>query len=288
MEWQSNWTDPFQPYLKPFAPLIGDRRTWDAFRETVKGIIASGSVIAQRIAMSSPGLSLSKRGSERVLRMAKGESTQRSDLDAEHLTAHLRQVGIAQLKQEQEEEIWLVADGSDLCKPYAQAMPYLMQVKDEQGELVPGYRSLTVIGMTPGHRGILYQHLLSSEEPGFLSEPAEVQTMLTTVSQALAPLKASKQMTWIVDCGFDDVAVWRTIWEQQEQVVSRVYHRERQVQWQTEQGEWVGGTLEEAATRLKLRARVQTSMEVQRGKQARAKKQPVEVEVSACSCATQL
>jgi hypothetical protein len=52
-----------------------------------------------------------------------------------------------------------------------------------------------------------YQHLLSSEEPGFLSEPAEAQTMLTTVSQALAPLKASKQMTWILDRGFDDVAV---------------------------------------------------------------------------------
>jgi hypothetical protein len=283
MEWQSSWTDPFQQYLKPFASLIGDRRTWEVFSETVEGIIASGSVIAQRIATSVPRLSRGKKGSQRVLRMAKGESTRRSRLDAEHLTAHLRQVGIAQLSQEKEEEIWLVADGSDLCKPYAEAMPYLMQVKDEQGELVPGYRSLTVIGMTPGHRGILYQHVLSSEEPDCVSEPAEVQTMLTTVSQALTALKPDKQMTWIVDCGFDDVAVWRTIWEQQEHVVSRVYHRERLVQWQTEQGEWVGGSLEQAAERLKLLARVQTSMEVQRGKQTRAKKQPVEVEVSACS-----
>src|SRR5260370_40956040 len=61
--------------------------------ETVKGIIASGSVIGERIAMSSAGLSRSKRGGERVLRMAKGESTQRSQLDAEHLTAHLRACG---------------------------------------------------------------------------------------------------------------------------------------------------------------------------------------------------
>lgn len=30
MEWQSNWTDPFQQYLKPFATLIGDRKTWQA------------------------------------------------------------------------------------------------------------------------------------------------------------------------------------------------------------------------------------------------------------------
>lgn len=131
MEWQSSWTDPFQQYLKPFASLIGDRRTWEAFSETIKGIIASGSTVAQRIAASSAGLSQSKKGSQRVLRMAKGESTQRSQLDAEHLSAHLRQVGIKQLSQEEEEEIWLVADGSDLCKPYAEAMPYLMQVKDE-------------------------------------------------------------------------------------------------------------------------------------------------------------
>src|SRR5260370_18740172 len=269
--------------MRPFADLIGDRRTWDTFLETVKGIIGSGSVIAQRIASSSPRLSRSKKGSQRVLRMAKGESTQRSKLEAEHLTARLRQVGIEELSQEEEEEIWLVADGSDLCKPYAEAMPYLMEVKDEQGKRVAGYRSLTVIGMTAGQRGIVYQHLLSSEEPGFLSEPAEVQTMLTTVSQALAPLKLNKQLTWILDCGFDDVAVWRTIWEQQEHVVSRVYHRERQVQWQTERGEWTSGSLEQAGKRLKLLARVQTNMEVQRGKQTRPKKQPVEVEVSACS-----
>jgi hypothetical protein len=167
MEWQSSWTDPFQQYLKPFASLIGDRRTWQALLETVKGIIASGSVIGHRIASSSPELSRSKDGGQRVLRMAKGESTRRSEIDAEHLTAQLRQVGVAQLQQSEEEEVWLIADGSDLCKPYAQEMPYLMEVLDENERLVPGYRTLTVIGMTPKHRGILYQKVLSSEEPGF-------------------------------------------------------------------------------------------------------------------------
>jgi hypothetical protein len=123
MEWQSSWTDPFQEYLKPFASLIGDRRTWQALLETVKGIIASGSVIGHRIASSSPELSRSKDGGQRVLRMAKGESTKRSEMDAEHLTTQLRQVGVAQLQQSEEEEVWLIADGSDLCKPYAQEMP---------------------------------------------------------------------------------------------------------------------------------------------------------------------
>jgi hypothetical protein len=283
MEWQSNWTDPFQEYLKPFTSLIGDRRTWQVFLETVKGIIASGSVIGQRIASSSPELSRSKDGGQRVLRMAKGECTKRSEMDAEHVTAQLQQVGVAQLQQSEAEEVWLIADGSNLCKPYAQEMPYLMEVLDEDEQLVPGYRTLTVIGVAPERRGILYQKVLSSEEPGFLSEPAEVQTMLATVSTAVAELKACKEVTWVVDSGFDDVAVWRTIWEQHEHVVCRAAHRDRLVQWQTESGAWTSGSLEEAETRGKVLARVQTMMEVKRGKQRQAKKQPVAVEISACS-----
>jgi hypothetical protein len=54
-----------------------------------------------------------------------------------------------------------------------------------------------------------------------------VQEALQTVSQALTPLKASKTITWITDRGFDDVAVWRTIWEQKEKMVCRIYHTER-------------------------------------------------------------
>jgi hypothetical protein len=65
----------------------------------------------------------------------------------------------------------LVADGSDLRKPYATEMPALMQVRDLDGKLVPGYRTLNVLGMTPQRRGILYQRLFSSEEEAFTSEP---------------------------------------------------------------------------------------------------------------------
>ena len=45
-------------------------------------------------------------------------------------------------------------------------------------------------------------------------EPKEVQQALETVSQALSPLKERKAVTWILNRGFDDIAVWRTIWEQ--------------------------------------------------------------------------
>lgn len=51
-----------------------------------------------------------------------------------------------QLAQAPEDELWLIADGSDLRKPYAEAMPALMQVRDLEGNLVPGYRTQSAAG----------------------------------------------------------------------------------------------------------------------------------------------
>ncbi len=82
-------------------------------------------------------------------------------VDAEHLTEQLREVALEQFAQAPEDELWLIADGSDLRKPYAQEMPALMQVRDLEGHLVPGYRTLNVLGVTPGRRGILYHRLES-------------------------------------------------------------------------------------------------------------------------------
>jgi hypothetical protein len=162
-------------------------------------------------------------------------------------------------------------------------LPYLMQVPALDGKgLVPGYRTPGVLGITPGRRGILYHRLFSSQAPEFVSEPAEVQQAVQTVSAALTPYKTNKTITWITDRGFDDVAVWRTMWEQDEHVVCRVYHFERTVALESSPGHWVQGNLAQAQERVKRLARVQTSMEVQRGKQQRPKRQPVEVEIAAC------
>jgi len=282
MEWNPTWEDPLTSYLKPFADLIGDQRTRKTFDETVKGIITAGSLICQQIAAQSAELSRGKKGSQRVIRLATGESTHRSELDAEHLTQRLREVAVEQFAQTPEEELWLIADGSDLRKPYAEVMPYLMQVRDLDEHLVPGYRTLNVIGVTPGRRGLLYHRLFSSHEPNFVSEPKEVQEALATVSQALKPLKARKTVTWLLDSGFDDVAVWRTIWEQDDHLVVRLYHTDRQVAFQDRQGHWQQGDIAQATGELRPLARVETSLEVKRGKQVRAKKQPVQVELAAC------
>jgi hypothetical protein len=275
MEWNPTWEDPLTSYVQQFDGLIGDQRTRKTFGETVKGIITAGSLICQQIAARSAELSKGKKGSQRVIRLATGASTQRSELDAEHLTKRLREVAVEELRQTPEDELWLIADGSDLRKPYAEVMPYLMQVRDLKEQLVPGYRTLNVIGLTPGRRGLLYHRLFSSQAPDFVSEPKEVQ-------QALVPLKEHKTVTWLLDSGFDDIAVWRTIWEQHEQVVSRLYHTDRTVAFQDRQEQWHEGDIAQATAELRPLARVETTLEVKRGKQVRPKKQPVQVDLAAC------
>ena len=62
MEWNTTWGDPLTSYVKHFAGLIGDQRTRKTFGETVKGIIAAGSLICQQIAARSAELSKGKKG----------------------------------------------------------------------------------------------------------------------------------------------------------------------------------------------------------------------------------
>jgi len=116
--------------------------------------MASGRLVCQQIAAHSAVAVLAPGayGAQRVIRLATGESTKRSQVDAEHLTACLRQRGVAQLAASDSQELWLIADCSDLRKAYAQEMPALMTVRDLDGDLVPGYRTLNVLGVAPQRR----------------------------------------------------------------------------------------------------------------------------------------
>jgi hypothetical protein len=282
MEEASGQRGLFSEYVGQFQALIGDKRTGVTFGETLKGIMNAGSLVCQRIAAQSTVLSRAQDGAQRVIRLATGESTQRSQLDAENLTARLREYGLRQLSGSERDELWLILDGSDLRKPYAQEMPDLMQVRDLNGQLVPGYRTLNVLGVTPQRRGILYHRLFSSQEVDFVSESFEVQQALQTVSQAVERLKAQKAVTWVMDSGLDDIAVWRTIWEQDEHLVCRLKHKERLVEYQNGQGEWTAGDIQRAQDRGRLLATVQTEMVVRRGSQKKAKRQRVTAEIRAC------
>jgi hypothetical protein len=110
---------PLAEYLGHFDGLIGDKRTRGTFGEFVRGITNAGSVVCQRIAVLSPLLSAAKDGAQRVIRLVKGESTQRSDLDATHLVTALCERGVAHLAESKTDELWLIADPSELCRPYA-------------------------------------------------------------------------------------------------------------------------------------------------------------------------
>jgi len=282
MEWNTSWNDPCAMYLRPFAPLIGDQRTHVTFMETIKGIITAGSLVCQRSAAHSPVLAVVQHGAQRVLRMVTGKSTTRSQLDATALTAKLRERAVEHIATALADELWLIADSSEVRKPHAQAMPHLMRVKDLDGGFVNGYRTLNVLGIPPTRRGVLYHRLFRSKAPGFVSESHDVQQALTTVSQAITSLKACMRVTWILDSGFDAVAVWRTIWEQAEHVVCRVKHMERVLSFQDRAGQGHAGASAQARQHLQHLATAATMLVVQRGRQTRPKEQRVPVELWAC------
>lgn len=282
MAWEASWESPFAAYLSCFDELIGDRRTGFTFRETIKGIIAAGSLICERIAAHSQVSAATSKGGQRVIRLAKGESTKRSQLDAASLTERLRSRGLAELAASETDDLWLMFDGSDLRKPHAHMMPDLMQVKALDGKLVPGYRTLNVLGITPKRRGVLYHRLFSSQEVDFTSEPAEVQNALQTVHRAIQAQQRWRSVTWVMDRGFDDVAAWRTVWEQQEHLVCRIKHTERLIDYQTPDDGWRTQDIAAAVAALRPYAQVQTEMVVTRGRQPRAKAQLVTGDIRSC------
>jgi hypothetical protein len=207
------------------------------------------------------------------------ESTQRSELDAEHLTAVLRQQGVAALTECQ--EVVLVLDGMEVRRAGARAQEHLMKVKALNGQFVNGYRSFNVLGIgAEGRRGLLYHHLFSSEQPDFRSENVEIRQALAATEAALSDFAGDT--TWVLDRGFDNDEVWWWIWEHtHSHVVWRVKHKGRVVQWRTPQGQWEERYLDATLAHLQPLAVVETELVVQLKGQKQPKRQPVTVEISA-------
>ena len=211
--------------------------------------------------------------------MARGTSTKRSELDAEHLTARLRARGVEQLRDEA--EVWAIVDPSELRKPHARELPHLLRVRKTGGEkgTVPGYRTLNVLGVgRGGRRGILYHRLFSSQEPDFESESTEIRTALATVGAALA----GKSVTYLLDSQFDDVAAWSTIWQRGQHLVCRLKHPERLVEVPDPAGGWRAGTVAEALGLARPLATVRTELLVRKRGQRYPKRQPCTATIAAC------
>lgn len=266
-------------YLESYGSLVGDKRTWETFSDTVRGIIGSESLVCARISASAPGLcGRGKYGEQRVRRMARGMTTKRSELGSGELVGRLQARGVEQLRDES--DVWAVVDPSELRKPYAREMPDLMRVRKLGGEgTVPGYRTLNVLGIgRGGKRGVLYHRLFTSEEESFASESREIQLALKSVGEALEA-KAGR-VTYLMDTQFDDLAVWGAIWEQGNHLVCRLKHLERQLS-AAEAEASSRLSIAEATEQAQEVARVRTEMLIRKRTQRYQKRQPVTAIVSA-------
>ncbi len=280
MELRPTETDAFATYLSYYDSLIGDRRTQTLFRGTITGIIGSESLVCAQIAAQSPDLATRPNSAQRIRRLAMQESTKRSTLDAASLTKRLRQRSLEQLQDE--DEIWILVDGSDLRKPYAHEMEALQRVKTlDKKELVNGYRTLNAVAIGRQRRGIFYHRLFSKKEDAFISEPHEVQTALKTMIEATRPLSVT--VIYAMDSGLDDIAVWGTLWEAEQHLVCRLQHMNRIVEHRDISGTGQPISVERAADYLHDFAVVETELPVQKRGQRIAKLQKVTARVSACS-----
>ncbi len=268
-------------YLDLFGALIGDTRTQRTFGGVIEGILGAGSLCCARIAASSPTLtSAGSAGERRVRRMIGGDSTKRSVLTEEALVGTLQLRGVQQLAGA--DEVWIALDMSELRKPYAQAMEALMDVRTLKGErLVPGYRTLTALGMSRGgRRGILYHHLFSSHATEFVSEPQEIHSALASIHETLGT--QAGPVTYLLDRGFDDDEVWGRIWTQNEHLVCRVKHFERLVLHQDGEGVWSKVPLSHLKSQVRHLAECKTEMLVRKQGQKREKRQEVIARIAAC------
>lgn len=207
--------------------------------------------------------------------MLTGETTQRSEVEPDAIFAALRELGLAQLRDTA--HLWLVLDGSDLRKPHAQCMEALQRVRPlAGGGLVPGYPTLTVLGLGgAGRRGILYHRLYSSQADDFVSAPSETRQAIRTVGAALAAWKVP--VTAIMDRGFDDQAIWEAVWAEGWHVVCRVMHPNRLVRRAPEAAPQPLETLPR-----RHRGSLQAEMLVRKHGQSRPKRQPVTVRLKTC------
>lgn len=212
-----------------------------------------------------------------------GETGKRSELTEARLCEALQRAGIEQLGGGEElEEVWVALDTSDLRKPHAAQMEGLMEVRDLSGQLVPGYRLLNALGITPGARGLLYHRLFSSQEVGFRSEPYEYRQAVHSVRRALEEAATAAEaevpdVTWLVDRAFDDRAFWGVAWEKGQHLVGRLQHLDRLIRAPDKRGRWRQTKVEQYGFRLPEVARVETKLRVRLGGQRQAKMQKVTV-----------
>jgi hypothetical protein len=216
-------TSKLTTYASSYRDLFKDQRLFDGFVGTLQGILGSQSLHVSKIASSSSLLS-GQHAERRVRRLVHGDN-QRAPLAAETLTERLTEEGAKKVAWEG--EVLLILDESDLRKPFASNMEHLDTVRSLDGELIPGFRTLNVLGIgTSGQRSILYHHSFSATTPDFESVGVEYKRALDKVTNALREVGAGR-LLWVIDRAGDDLALMRHLHEAGSSFVIRVQHVKR-------------------------------------------------------------
>lgn len=139
---------------------------------------------------------------------------------AERLTHHLAAPQLGQTLQQQivahaarriHPDTLIVVDPTDIRKPYAEKMPHLATVRDgSTGELVTGYWACLALACEPASRRVLplLQQLWSAEAPDFVSENAQLLSVIDTIAAATA-----KRGIYVVDRGGDRIELYKPLLE---------------------------------------------------------------------------
>lgn len=90
-----------------------------------------------------------------------------------------------------------------------------------------------------------------------------------------------KAVTYLLDSQFDEVAVWSTIWQQEQHLVCRLKHAERLVEVPDGGEGWRAGSIAEARGQARELAVARTERLVRKRGQRALKRQPCTVRIAA-------
>lgn len=197
-----------------------------------------------------------------------------------HLSAGAIEGKLAEVAKERlagEEEVLCIVDGSDLRKAASASLEHLDIVRDLNGELVPGYPTMNVLGIgASGKRALLYHNLYSSRAPGFKSRGLEIKAALAKSHERLQAVGVQRRL-FVADSELDDAKVYRQLQEQGDGYLIRVQHENRKVK--RRQGE--SCELAEAAAQAPCLANLQLKLWVK--EEGRKKRREVSAKVYAGS-----
>ncbi len=129
--------------------------------------------------------------------------------------------------------VFVSVDGSEIRKKYSKKLENLMRVRDLDGQLINGYRTINSIAVTEdGKRVFLLETKpFSSEEEGFRSENIYKEEIIRESSEAIKSNAGGEiKILYLLDSEFDDRKIAEQIKGQGDSFIIRVKHLDRIVE----------------------------------------------------------